>query len=187
MKVMCVLCAAPCGVVARALTHSCTSTIDSAVSSCTLCAAAGVCLQDILAAGSHATDASGNAILADVGLWMRDECKKHFKVRVLCDVGGRGVGSLTGLWQLCLALWCWGLAWARRDGGVCLGMPCSVPPSLPSPPHCLPALRLSVYRPTCLYAGLLAHPIPCLAGLQPCPLACLRPCLAAERGGREVH
>jgi hypothetical protein len=38
-------------------------------------------LQDILAKGSAATDASGNAILADVGLWMRDECKKHFKVR----------------------------------------------------------------------------------------------------------
>jgi 6-phosphofructokinase 1 len=38
-------------------------------------------LQDILAAGSTATDASGNAILADVGTWLRDEFKKHFKVR----------------------------------------------------------------------------------------------------------
>eukprot|EP00878_Enallax_costatus_P026524 GHUV01028469.1.p1 GENE.GHUV01028469.1~~GHUV01028469.1.p1 ORF type:complete len:186 (+),score=52.02 GHUV01028469.1:425-982(+) len=35
--------------------------------------------QDILAAGSTATDASGNAILADVGPWLRDEFKKYFK------------------------------------------------------------------------------------------------------------
>jgi hypothetical protein len=40
-------------------------------------------LQDILAAGSTATDASGNAILADVGTWLRDEFKKHFKVGCL--------------------------------------------------------------------------------------------------------
>jgi hypothetical protein len=37
--------------------------------------------QDILAKGNTAKDASGNAILADVGLWMRDEFKKYFKVR----------------------------------------------------------------------------------------------------------
>lgn len=38
-------------------------------------------VQDILAQGSTARDASGNAILADVGLWLRDEFKKYFKVR----------------------------------------------------------------------------------------------------------
>ena len=36
--------------------------------------------QDILDAGEKATDASGNAILQDVGIWMRDEVKKFFKV-----------------------------------------------------------------------------------------------------------
>eukprot|EP00882_Tetradesmus_deserticola_P021290 GHRQ01023050.1.p1 GENE.GHRQ01023050.1~~GHRQ01023050.1.p1 ORF type:complete len:434 (+),score=225.84 GHRQ01023050.1:204-1505(+) len=45
---------------------------------CVLCVAEGAG-QDILAAGSTATDASGNAILADVGTWLRDEFKKHFK------------------------------------------------------------------------------------------------------------
>lgn len=38
-----------------------------------------MCMQDLLAAGSTATDASGNAILADVGPWLRDEFKKYFK------------------------------------------------------------------------------------------------------------
>lgn len=38
-------------------------------------------LQDILDHGSTAKDASGNAILADVGLWMRDEFKKYFKAK----------------------------------------------------------------------------------------------------------
>jgi hypothetical protein len=37
-------------------------------------------LQDILAKGTTARDASGNAILADVGMWLRDEFKKYFKV-----------------------------------------------------------------------------------------------------------
>lgn len=36
-------------------------------------------LQDILAAGAHDTDLSGNPILKDVGLWMRNELKGHFK------------------------------------------------------------------------------------------------------------
>lgn len=45
---------------------------------CVVCVAEGAG-QDILAAGSTATDASGNAILADVGTWLRDEFKKHFK------------------------------------------------------------------------------------------------------------
>ena len=36
-------------------------------------------LQDILAAGSHDTDLSGNPILKDVGPWMRGELKAHFK------------------------------------------------------------------------------------------------------------
>lgn len=37
-------------------------------------------LQDILAKGNTARDASGNAILADVGMWLRDEFKKYYKV-----------------------------------------------------------------------------------------------------------
>ncbi len=36
-------------------------------------------MQDILATGEQATDASGNPILLDVGLWMRNELKEHFK------------------------------------------------------------------------------------------------------------
>ena len=36
-------------------------------------------LQDILAAGEHDTDLSGNPILKDVGPWMRCELKSHFK------------------------------------------------------------------------------------------------------------
>lgn len=45
---------------------------------CVVCIAEGAG-QDILAAGENATDASGNAILQDVGIWMRDEVKKFFK------------------------------------------------------------------------------------------------------------
>ncbi len=45
-------------------------------------------MQDILAQGSTAKDASGNAILADVGLWLRDEFKKYFKsIKVRQDQG----------------------------------------------------------------------------------------------------
>ena len=36
-------------------------------------------LQDILAAGSKDTDLSGNPILQDVGVWMRNELKSNFK------------------------------------------------------------------------------------------------------------
>lgn len=36
-------------------------------------------LQDILAAGEHDRDPSGNPILKDVGPWMRGELKSHFK------------------------------------------------------------------------------------------------------------
>ena len=36
-------------------------------------------LQDILAAGNHDLDLSGNPILKDVGPWMRGELKAHFK------------------------------------------------------------------------------------------------------------
>lgn len=36
-------------------------------------------LQDILAAGHHDLDLSGNPILKDVGPWMRGELKAHFK------------------------------------------------------------------------------------------------------------
>ena len=43
----------------------------------------GSCLfwraQDILAQGHQERDASGNPILKDVGLWMRNELKSHFK------------------------------------------------------------------------------------------------------------
>ncbi|BDA40893.1 ATP-dependent 6-phosphofructokinase 5, chloroplastic [Coccomyxa sp. Obi] len=35
--------------------------------------------QDILAKGEQGTDASGNPILQDVGVWMKGELKKHFK------------------------------------------------------------------------------------------------------------
>ena len=35
--------------------------------------------QDILAQGHQERDASGNPILKDVGLWMRNEIKCHFK------------------------------------------------------------------------------------------------------------
>ena len=35
--------------------------------------------QDILAAGEHARDASGNPILVDSGVWLRNEIKKHCK------------------------------------------------------------------------------------------------------------
>eukprot|EP00879_Flechtneria_rotunda_P016064 GHRR01016804.1.p1 GENE.GHRR01016804.1~~GHRR01016804.1.p1 ORF type:complete len:314 (+),score=95.07 GHRR01016804.1:953-1894(+) len=45
---------------------------------CVVCVAEGAG-QDILAAGTTATDASGNAILADVGCWLRDEFKKYLK------------------------------------------------------------------------------------------------------------
>jgi hypothetical protein len=54
---------------------NCIRTRSSSVAAVACC-----CCQDILAAGSTATDASGNAILADVGTWLRDEFKKHFKV-----------------------------------------------------------------------------------------------------------
>lgn len=36
-------------------------------------------LQDILAKGELGTDASGNPILQDVGVWMKGELKSHFK------------------------------------------------------------------------------------------------------------
>jgi hypothetical protein len=51
---------------------------------CVVCIAEGAG-QDILDAGEKATDASGNAILQDVGIWLRDEVKKFFKV---CDAAG---------------------------------------------------------------------------------------------------
>ena len=35
--------------------------------------------QDLLAGGEQALDLSGNPILKDVGLWMRNELKGHFK------------------------------------------------------------------------------------------------------------
>lgn len=47
---------------------------------CCCCCCLRLCVQDLLAAGTTATDASGNAILADVGPWLRDEFKKFFKV-----------------------------------------------------------------------------------------------------------
>ncbi len=36
-------------------------------------------LQDILAKGELGTDASGNPILQDVGVWMKQELKNHHK------------------------------------------------------------------------------------------------------------
>lgn len=36
--------------------------------------------QDLVAANSHATDASGNPILADVGIFLRDRIKASIKV-----------------------------------------------------------------------------------------------------------
>jgi 6-phosphofructokinase 1 len=36
-------------------------------------------LQDILATGEQDTDLSGNPILKDTGLWMRNELKGYFK------------------------------------------------------------------------------------------------------------
>nr|QKY14905.1 6-phosphofructokinase 5 (PFK5) [Polytomella parva] len=45
---------------------------------CVVCVAEGAG-QDLLADGGHNTDASGNPILKDVGLWMRSEMKQYFK------------------------------------------------------------------------------------------------------------
>ena len=43
-----------------------------------LCVAEGAA-QDLLATGEQRTDASGNPILKDVGVWLKDQMKAHMK------------------------------------------------------------------------------------------------------------
>ncbi|KAK9831834.1 hypothetical protein WJX81_000048 [Elliptochloris bilobata] len=45
---------------------------------CVICVAEGAG-QDLVASGEHARDASGNPILVDSGVWLRNEIKKHCK------------------------------------------------------------------------------------------------------------